>query len=49
MMTEYYKLTELIFNFINKIIEFELIENIRLIDIIITIIIIKFIKRIMII
>lgn len=49
MINEYYKLTELIFNFINKIIEFELIENIKLIDIILTIIIIKFIKKVMII
>lgn len=46
-MNELFLLSETIYNNINKLLELTLIENIKIIDIIITLIIIKFIRKVM--
>lgn len=46
-MNELYLLSETMYNNINKLLELKLIENIKIIDIIITIIIINFIRKVM--
>ena len=46
-MNELFLLSETIYNNINKLLDFKLIENIKIIDIIITLIIIKFIRKVM--
>ena len=46
-MNELFLLSETIYNNINKLLELKLIENIKIIDIIITLIIIKFIRKVM--
>ena len=46
-MKELFLLSETIYNNINKLLDLKLIENIKIIDIVITIIIINFIRKVM--
>lgn len=48
-MTELLKLSETLYNNIEQLLNFTLIENIKLIDIIIALIVIKFIRKLLVI
>ena len=48
-MTELLKLSETLYNNIEQLLNFAILENIKLIDIIITLIIIKFIRKLLVI